>query len=330
MVLLGVLGAGSAAGGGTSPAPNPAIAYVSIHSDSKRDYNELKVMNADGTNQKVLVSYSAKKGTSSPIISGTMVNDPDWSPDGLSLVFRVYGDGIWAVNRDGTGLRRVIDHARANWGDPAWSPLPVPGALGGTKARIAFMHTTASSWTDLFLVSPDGSGLVQVTNTSSIGEGSPTWSPSGKRLAFDMSQSGSAAFMTLGLYDFETDTYTQVAPGGALAGRTIINPSWSKTSENRIAVRTTDSGGSNPSTQDWDLWLLDLNDLDHPVNLTNTTGEPVTGVREFSPSWSPDDSQIVFSATRYRDTVIEVVNADGTGRHVISSEGRKPVWRRNP
>jgi Tol biopolymer transport system component len=103
-----------------------------------------------------------------------------------------------------------------------------------------------------------------------------------------------------------------------------INPSWSKTNENRIVVRSLSSNGS-----DWDLWIIDLNDLDHPVNVTNTTS-----TREFNPSWSPDDSQIVFCSEPAGSgvTSIEVVNADGSGRHVISTEQRSvyPAWRRNP
>ncbi|HEU4394163.1 MAG TPA: hypothetical protein VFS92_01255, partial [Planctomycetota bacterium] len=128
-----------------------------------------------------------------------------------------------------------------------------------------------------------------------------------------------ASGRTLGLYDFETDTRTEIAPGGDLDGAVIIEPSWSRTDERRIAVRASIGTGLP------DIWILDLDDLDNPVNVTNTPT-----VAESFPCWSPDDSRIAFNAGGFGTgaVTIQVMNADGTGRATLSNEGAYPAWRR--
>jgi Tol biopolymer transport system component len=52
-------------------------------------------------------------------------NDPDWSPRGGRIAFvRQAGDwfGLFVINRDGTGLRRLYVTRRHSLHSPAWSP----------------------------------------------------------------------------------------------------------------------------------------------------------------------------------------------------------------
>jgi TolB protein len=65
---------------------------------------EIFVMNADGSNQRVLISMSV----------GDAI-DPRWSPDGSKIVFVHVPDGvqaggeqtIWVAHADGTGLTQL-------------------------------------------------------------------------------------------------------------------------------------------------------------------------------------------------------------------------------
>ncbi len=120
----------------------------------------LYVMNADGSGVRQ--------------IGPDNVGWPRWSPDGTQLAFVNEDTGsIYAINTDGNGLRRVadVDHlpgarrTASNFTVPAWSP---------DGSRIVFAAGDATS-SDLYLVSANGSGLVQLTHDS-VFDGDPAWS----------------------------------------------------------------------------------------------------------------------------------------------------------
>jgi Tol biopolymer transport system component len=79
-----------------------------------------------------------------------------------------------------------------------------------------------------------------------------------------------------------------------------------------------------------DIWVIDLHDPYNPTRLINTPG-----YSERYPSWSADDSQIVFTrsplTTRSKEKPgIFVMNADGTGTKslVNPSDGHALDWKR--
>jgi Tol biopolymer transport system component len=119
---------------------------------------------------------------------------PDFAPDGASLVFqrfhkncanedkcpgRDYRAEIWAVDTDGTDLRRLLSGGRV-WGDPHYSP-------DGTKILVHAYDDrgTQGANSNQFTIRPDGSGLTQLTNEP-LGEVafSGDWSPDGQHIAY--------------------------------------------------------------------------------------------------------------------------------------------------
>ena len=150
--------------------------------DSNRTGNfELFLMNADGMRQAQLTRNVAF--------------DSFWpkpSPDGRQILFvrapagthdTDYGKTTtWIMNSDGSDLRQILPQGAHGWtiqGHPEWSP-------DGTKIVII---GGAKHNSQIFIVNPDGSNPVRVTNNANGGPRGgtnidPSWHPDGKSLLF--------------------------------------------------------------------------------------------------------------------------------------------------
>ena len=60
---------------------------------------------------------------------------PAFSPDGKRVAFAQLGAGVFSMNLDGTGLRRLTDNGRDTF--PSWSP---------NGKQIVFLRPSASGW----------------------------------------------------------------------------------------------------------------------------------------------------------------------------------------
>ena len=130
-------------------------------------------MNAEGTGQTKLTKGKMRGSW------------PTWSPDGKQIAFvralpPAEGDGIYVMNADGSGLRRLTD------GDaPHWAPNGAIYFAGGAPS-------------DVFRINADGSGLRQVTEGVEVG-------------AFALSQDGKQ----LAVYDSFVDQIVTLPATGA-------------------------------------------------------------------------------------------------------------------
>jgi hypothetical protein len=108
-----------------------------------------------------------------------------WSPTGRQIAFAV-PFGIYVINADGTGLRRLIANAtKYSYGvdAPAWS----------VSSRIAFVrYIPALQAGEIYTTNADGSGLTPLTH-GAPGFGQPSWSPDGRSIAFVASPYSSSA-----------------------------------------------------------------------------------------------------------------------------------------
>jgi Tol biopolymer transport system component len=319
MVSFGIPGWAQKAKPPKPPAPpaDPAIAFVAEKSWGHAD---LMVMDADGSNQKVLLNGITGAGYGN--------HDPNWSPDGNWIVFgRTDGgvapieEGIYKIKKDGTGLCKIAAVSMTPiWGlagAPRWSPFPIEGIppiLYFEPWKIFLVDAVCNTGTKIDVPPGEGSSFPQCLNW-------PTWAPSGLQFAAIAQDPVNYDYdIFIFTLDFDQTGGLMFTPGppitdtGVLADAEILDIDWGKVYD-KLAL-----------TVNGDIWVIDLADPANPVNLTNTPT-----ISESEPSWSPLDTQIVFR----RNYEIYVMNADGSNLKRLATSAknvrlRAPDWRRNP
>jgi hypothetical protein len=138
-----------------------------------------------------------------PSTSGSSPPYPQWSPDGGEIAFDLH-NGIYIINANGTGLRRLV----ANGGHPVWSP-------GGTRLLYATFGSppapVSRPWSrhsrlwsghiKLWVINADGSdNRLLYRYPLPIGDSrawwtafwaAHVWSPDGRKIAFSTFGTGS-------------------------------------------------------------------------------------------------------------------------------------------
>jgi WD40 repeat protein len=187
---------------------------------------------------------------------------PAWSPDGSRIVFSLSGDvfGGFVPGTGGGPLPPQFTTTTRIERDPAWSP---------DGSRIAFSADSDESRTvfDIVTVAPDGTGLVNLTNTPATDELHADWSPDGSAIVFDTGNSR------------QDGAQIQVINADG-SGRTFlargVEPAWSPDGTKIAFIAASAQTGSR------DVFVMNRDGS----NLTNITDAPVP-VTEGSPDWQP-------------------------------------------
>ncbi|MEO8069894.1 MAG: hypothetical protein ABI652_00710 [Acidobacteriota bacterium] len=135
---------------------------------------QLMTMNADGSNLKPLTDKFPNAGF------------PNWSPDGKSVVYRVWGLDEQRVEQRGLRVLNLVDHSvkvlSTEWDNfPFFSP---------TGDRILFTRQkSVDKDFDIFSMKSDGSDVRQLT-TSPGTDGHASWTADGKHVLFMSTRSG--------------------------------------------------------------------------------------------------------------------------------------------
>ena len=151
------------------------MAYMS----HKGDHLFVAVMDADGSNQKMLCDGMT----------------PDWSPDGRKIAFS-RGNQIWTIDADGTNEHRVTDSQTAKAG-PSWSPdgkqmvfilIRNPQSQTDPQPQIGIMDADGTNEKVLtterrinIRVNPDGTETILET---AYDANAPAWSHTTNKIAF--------------------------------------------------------------------------------------------------------------------------------------------------
>ena len=124
--------------------------------------------------------YVQRVGGRNPIlVAGDPARDEVWpafSPDGKQIAFSLSGGkgGIFVVGATGESVRRLTDFGS----NPAWSPDGHRVVFSTQEVRSPYSPSSVSS---LWTVDVIGGAPVQIDDGGAL---QPTWSPSGRRIAF--------------------------------------------------------------------------------------------------------------------------------------------------
>jgi Tol biopolymer transport system component len=274
-----------------------------------------------------------------------------WSPDGRRIA---YGDTSMAqspfvvANVDGTGSRTIANVGQNYEPGIQWSP---------DGSELLFTSSSASGYWDLFVVSPDGTGLRQLTNDPNY-DHFASWSPDGRRIAFFRASSGdsSRGWLTLiGANGGREHALARVRIDSGFEGP----PAWSKDGK-RIGfgishggILITSAGGGPNRVFDWrwpprafsgaPSWRPGRDELLFSVHLTTSDKDIYvarpdgSGVRALTrneandddPSWSPDGRRLAVARTGGpRIDGIWVISVDGGGEHRLTTNrsDATPAW----
>jgi Tol biopolymer transport system component len=177
--------------------------------------------------------------------------------------------------------------------------------------HIAF--AAGNSPKDIYVMNANGKGLVNITNTPTVDEDWPEWSPKGNNLIFSGNENGNHeiysynmddATMTRLTFRLQDDKWPTYSPDGS-----------------RIAFQS-DMGSTDGSTE---IFVMNA-DGSNTVRMTNQAGF------DQMPTWSPDGLQIAFMSSRAGNPNIYKINADGSGSAVQltthTAADARPSWSR--
>ncbi len=227
--------------------------------------NQLAVVNADGTGRVDL-----------SVGTGRQAHTPSWSPDDGQLAFTQDGStnpkAVCVMGANGTGLRCLPYSVLTYNGNgytlsalnpaPAWSPDGTRIAYTGVTFQGAGPTANFASNTDVFLMGVDGSGAVNLTqSTGKVNASSAAWSPDGTRIAYSRADNSIPS----------DDIYVTTPAGGSgtrlTTSGTAVHPTWSPDGS-RIAY--TDYAGNNSRVM---------------IMNADGTGTPLVVAAGYDPAW---------------------------------------------
>jgi Tol biopolymer transport system component len=271
---------------------------------------QLRVMNADGTDDHVVASDDT--------FSDISLSEQPWSPDGNRLAWGpapivpgvVRGGDIYTASANGGEIRSITTDGHIKE-PPVWSP---------TAPQLTYA-SMPSAGLELFTARDDGSDPVQITNAGAQ-SWQPSWSPSGASIAFVRTARSESA-----IYVVRPDG-TELHRVAGFYGDAAGEPAWSPDGS-KLAYTSTENGNARYGGQE--VFLVNA---DGSGERRLTELGPRTGF-DAAPTWSPDGDQIVLTRRGISFPVSQALwtmNPDGTCESALASADvwGSPSWQPVP
>lgn len=208
-----------------------------------------------------------------------------WSPRGLRLAY-VRSDGVYVVNADGRGRRRIARKETA----------VLVSSLGWSAdgRRLVFTETVDYNDWEIYTAAADGSHVEALTRNA-VNDFEPAWSPDGTRLAFVRDRVH--AFHEIWVMNADGSGQRLIAEDG-------VDPAW--TADGNSIVFTREAAAP-------------LGTVVHSIHLvpvsTGREQQLVFGGSGGTPS--PDGTKLAFLE---RGTGVFITAADGSGKTLLTAD----------
>jgi dipeptidyl aminopeptidase/acylaminoacyl peptidase len=279
------------------------------------DSSQIAFLSNRGDKEKPAQIYliSMQGGEARPLtsIKGN-INSIDWSPDGTQLLCTIR-------KSDPEEIERQEDEQKKKLGVVFRHYERVFYKLDGSGYR-------SKERDHLWIVDANTGEAVQLTDHPVFDEGSPTWSPDGKYIAFISNREEDPDF-----FPDRTDLYIMPFSGGDF--RKIETPVGNKDlpsfSPDGKWIAYIGSEGENQSYKNDNLWVVPADGSSKPVNLTekydlhvsastiNDVGTPET----MPPAWSSDGQQLYFQVVLHGSTILYRTDRNGKNLQPVIGEG---------
>jgi TolB protein len=274
---------------------------------------EIYLVDPDGTDPRRLTNNGAGDGF------------PVLSPDGKTVVFDSNRDrgateplntsDLFVMTSDGSEQQRLARGSSATW-SPDGRDVAYHASSSGTGTPIRTDPGSATTDSDIFVTNVDdalaGVALPRnVTNTPTMIEDDPDWSPTGTMLVFTSHPATDHPVLSNAA---EIYVLVPTDDGGAVTQRLTFNseeergPAWSPDGS-RIVFSCRIGGGS----ADFEVCVMNADGTGVVAQLTDNL------VPDLTATWSPDGTRIVFNR-RVANQGIQLftMNPDGTQQTQIT------------